>query len=42
MIFLRQGNMIGHDRILFFVYADSLLGRILESGLTLDQGVLAQ
>ena len=42
IMFLRQGTMIEHNRIFFFVYANSLLGRILERGLTLDQGVLAQ
>ena len=34
--------MIERDRIFFFVYVKSLLGRIPEGGLTLDRRMLAQ
>ena len=36
------GNVIEHDRIFVFVYVNSLFTSVLECGLALNQGVLAQ
>ena len=41
VIFLRQ-EMIEHDQFFIFVHVNSLFTWILECGLALDQGVLAQ